>query len=90
MSITPAQNSTPRERQRQQVWLIGALGGLVFGLIGAYLFNQASGDDEAAVENRTVAPGEIITLVVAAFAFMRQIIELGRPDPAKQGSKRRR
>jgi drug/metabolite transporter (DMT)-like permease len=88
--MTPVQQPTPRDRQRQQVWIIGALGGLLFGLIGAYLFNQAGGDEEITGETHAVPPGSILTLVIALFAILRQIIELGRPETPKQTNKRRR
>jgi hypothetical protein len=81
MSVTqPESGTTPRDRQRQQVMVFGAIGGLIFGLMGAYLFNRAGGDAEVSEETHKVTSGEMITLIVSAFAFMRQIIELGRPD----------
>ncbi|MDZ4771008.1 MAG: hypothetical protein SGJ24_17940 [Chloroflexota bacterium] len=78
MTMLPSE--TPREQQRQQVMIVGAISGLLFGLFGAYMFNRAGGDRQMMSETHKATTGELITLIVSAFAFIRQIVELGRPE----------
>lgn len=80
-NITPTEKPpTTPQQQRQQVMLTGALGGMVFGLLGAWLFNRAAGEAGVSEKTHRVTNGELIALVVSAFAFLRQVVELGRPE----------
>ena len=83
----PTIQSTTNSDGRRQVYAIGAAAGLLFGLVSAYVFNRAAGDTNQPVEaglNR-VKTSDLVTLSLAAIAFVRQIAEVGRPeDPPKR------
>ena len=74
--------------ENQTVWktrayTLGAVAGLAFGLIAAYLFARAA--EEEGAENGARQPEKIKTtrlmsVSLAALALMRQITELGRKD----------
>lgn len=74
---------------RQQVYVLGGIVGLLFGLISAYVFNRAAHDTTNPMEAglTRVKTGDIITLALAAIALVRQIAEIGRPE---EQPKRRR
>ena len=70
-----------------QAYIVGAAAGLLFGLLSAYLYNRAAGDNPPAPlpdgRNR-VSTGEVIGLGLALLAVIRQIAEMGKgPEPKK-------
>lgn len=87
MSNSSIQTSS-RSGERQQIYVFGAVAGLLFGLLSAYMFNRASGDgDLPPGAARQVKTTDLIGLGLAALGLVRQITELGRPDQ-KQGRRK--
>ena len=67
---------------KNRSYLIWVSGGTFFGTLAGYLYNRAA--NEYAERNGGNPPPpktlELIGLVLAAMAMVRQITELGRPD----------
>lgn len=63
---------------------IGALGGLMSGLVGAYLFKRAA--DEAAKDGeiKPIETGQLFGLALALVTVLRHIAELARPPQDKK------
>lgn len=63
---------------------IGALGGLLSGLIGAYLFKRAA--DEAGKDGRVtpIETGQLFGLALALITVLRHIAELANPPNGKK------
>jgi H+/Cl- antiporter ClcA len=71
-------SSNPYPRGR--VLLMGIIAGAVYGLVAAYFYARAHEEDLKHGDpgaNR-VQTSEIITVIVAALAMIRQIAEMGR------------
>ncbi|MBK8025596.1 MAG: hypothetical protein IPK19_30445 [Chloroflexi bacterium] len=79
--------TTSRKNNRTQNYLVGAVAGLLFGLLSAYMFNRSGGEVDLPPGTTRVKSGELLGLALAALGVMRQISELGRPD-LKQGKRR--
>ena len=78
MAMTPGEN---QPEWKTRAYTMGAVVGLAFGLLAAYLFARAAEED--AVETGKKEPEKIKTtrlmsVSLAALALMRQIAELGR------------
>lgn len=74
----PASSAPSADRRRPYV--LGAVVGLLGGLLGAYIFRRAG--DEAAKSGQTVKPidnAQIFGLVLAVVSILRQIAEMARP-----------
>ncbi len=68
----------PQEQgsKKNQTYVIGAAGGLVLGLLAAYLFLRTL--EETADPNHRVGTGDALKLTIAIVTLMRQISALGR------------
>lgn len=65
---------------KMQAYLMGALAGLLFGVVGAFLYTRAA--EESASQNghpQHIPTGQIIGLSLAALGLIRQVTELGKP-----------
>lgn len=81
----PVRSSTPNPNWRMQTYVIGGIAGVLFGLLGAYMYARAAEEDV----RQTGAPaspqtGELIGLGLAALAMVRQIAELGRSEVSRK------
>ncbi len=83
MALRPEANLSAR---KTQVYLMGAVAGLIFGVLSAHMYNRAATDygPLADGENR-IKTGEVIGLVLALIAVVRQIAEMGRGPEPKRG-----
>ncbi|MCU0464258.1 MAG: hypothetical protein MUF38_06785 [Anaerolineae bacterium] len=75
------------KQPKRQPYIFGALGGLLTGLAGAYLFAraaQSADDDPATPERPPLDNGQIFALVLALVALVRQIVEMGNPPQKKK------
>lgn len=85
---TPNENTGSNlEGWKTRTFMIGAVGGLLFGLIAAYMYSRAVEDDlrRGGGRNR-VQTGDLIGLLLAGLALVRQVAELGRSP--QEGKKR--
>jgi hypothetical protein len=76
-------NQYPRGR----VFLMGIIAGAVYGLVAAYFYARSHEQDLKLGDSGTnrIQTSEIITVVVAALAMVRQISEMGRaPNRARR------
>lgn len=66
---------------KRQTYLMGAMGGLLFGLVSAYLFNRAAEDDAERNGGKPtrIQTGQLVGLLLAGLGVARQISELGKP-----------
>ena len=79
----PKTNTSPN-----QVYLIGAAAGLLFGLLSAYIFNRAASDYGPMPDGRNrVQTGEVLGLGLAMLGIIRQVAEMGRGPTPKKGRK---
>jgi hypothetical protein len=87
MALRP--DAGARARNATQIYMLGAVAGLIFGLLSAYMYNRAVTDYGPTPEGENrVQTGDVIGLVLALIAVVRQITEMGRgPDP-KRGRRR--
>jgi hypothetical protein len=63
-----------------KVYITGALGGLLFGVLSAYLYNRAA-EEEALVGDGTppsIQLGTVFGLALTVFGLLRQIAESAR------------
>ncbi|MFQ3565664.1 MAG: hypothetical protein SNJ59_01580 [Aggregatilineales bacterium] len=78
---------------KMKYYLIGAVGGLLFGLAAAYLFARAAEDEQpgqAPKDGIRISTGELVGISLALLGIMRQIAELGRRSTSKDEKGRRR
>jgi nitrate reductase gamma subunit len=70
---------------KMQTYLVGVLGGLVLGALSAYMYNRAA-EEEVRRTGTPPSPqtGELMGLVLALLATVRQIAEMGRPDQKRR------
>lgn len=80
MSNSPIQTSSSPSAARQRVYALGAVAGLLFGLLSAHMFNRAASENTVTPGTAEVKTGELLGLGLAALAMIRQITEMGRPD----------
>lgn len=81
------QSSPPNPRT--QIFVLGAIGGLLIGLITAYLYDRSAGDYQRPVDGTNrIKTTELIGLLIAGVAFVRQITELGRSDQKRTARRR--
>jgi|GEM_PF-351703 H+/Cl- antiporter ClcA len=96
--ITPAPHrsngvvvTTPEETARRvnnwklQTYVVGLGLGVLFGVISSYLYVRAAEEDVTRRgEPAPVKTTELIGLGLAALAVVRQITEMGKPDPKRK------
>lgn len=82
---------TPPKPRRQtdspvQNYLVGVIVGGLFGLLSAYFYSRASEDDRIRTggSGKRISTGEVLGLLVAAVAMVRQITEMGRGPNKKR------
>ncbi len=81
-NLTPAND--PRSNWKSQMYLIGAVGGALVGLLASYLYARAAEEEVGrGGRPRPVGTGELIGLSLTALGLIRQITELGRPSRKK-------
>ncbi len=69
------------ESWKAPVYFVGALIGVVFGLISAHMYARAVEENNEGVTPR-VETGEAFRLGLTAIGLMRQITELGAKNPS--------
>jgi hypothetical protein len=71
---------------KSQAYITGITAGTLLGVIAAYLYTRAAAEDVArnGGKPQSVGAGEIIALGLAALGLIRQITELGKPQPKKK------
>lgn len=73
-------NNKSGSNWRTQSYIVGIVGGALFGLLSAFMYTRAAEEDAQRLGKPTTAStGELIGLGLAALAMVRQIAELGRP-----------
>ncbi len=67
---------------RARSYLIWVSAGTFFGTLAGYLYNRAAREHAERNGDKPPRPGtlELVGLILAAMAMIRQITELGRPD----------
>jgi H+/Cl- antiporter ClcA len=68
---------------KTRAYTLGAVVGLAFGLIAAYLFARAAEEETAetgAKQPEKIKSTRLMSVSLAALSLMRQITELGRKD----------
>jgi H+/Cl- antiporter ClcA len=85
MSSQPQRSISRQPDAPVQNYLVGILVGGLFGLLSAYFFSRASEEDRIRTggSSKRVSTGEVLGLLVAAVAMVRQITEMGR-GPSKK------
>ena len=79
-----SQSDKPAANWRTQAYIIGAAGGLLLGLLSAYLYNRAASDYGPAEGQNRIQTGEVLGLALAVLGIVRQVTEMGRgPEPKK-------
>lgn len=74
--MTPANTQPPA---KMRTITIGALSGLVFGLLAAYLYSRAAEEEiHQSGSAPQISTGDIITIALAVLGLTRQISEMGR------------
>ncbi|PJF23014.1 MAG: hypothetical protein CUN56_03075 [Phototrophicales bacterium] len=66
---------------KNKTYAYGAIGGLLFGLLSAYLYARAA-EENAYNNGGTPSPittGQLLSLLLAALGLIRQIAESGKP-----------
>jgi hypothetical protein len=78
----------PKSRSgwKAQAWAIGSVAGALFGLVAAYFYSRAAEDDAIRNGNQPnrVSTGEVLGLLVAGVAMIRQITEMGKAPTKKR------
>ncbi len=82
-------NPTPEKSSNWKAssYLLGVIGGLIFGLVSAYFYTRAAEDDvrlTGKTQPNRVQTGDLLGLGLAALAIFRQIAELGRSPEGKK------
>jgi hypothetical protein len=86
MATTTPNNETetkqPVMNWRTRSYMLWVAAGTFFGTLAGYLYNRAASEYSDRHGGKPPRPGtlELIGLVIAAMAMVRQITELGRPD----------
>ena len=76
------EQSSPDWKLKAYVIAIG--GGLLFGLIGGYLYTRAAQENSDPINGRpSVSTTQMIGLALAAFGLVRQITALGEAPKGK-------
>lgn len=68
---------------KTRAYTLGAVVGLAFGLIAAYLFARAAEEESAESGNKApekIKTTRLMSVSLAALSLMRQITELGRRE----------
>jgi hypothetical protein len=75
-------NKQPVFGWRGRSYLLWVSAGTLFGTMAGYLYNRAAHEYAERNGDRPPRPGtlELVGLILAAMAMVRQITELGRPD----------
>ncbi len=75
---TPSSGArSPALSWKTQNLIIGALIGLALGLLAAYLYVRAAGENDHAAEPKKIATMDALKLGLAAMGLIRQIAEIG-------------
>ena len=74
-------NGQPQTDWKTRAYTFGAVAGLGFGLVAAYLFARAADEEENPPE--PIQTTRLMSVGLAALALMRQITELGRDSDGK-------
>lgn len=73
------------EGWKGQNYLVGLVGGLILGALSAYMYNRAAEEEVRRTGVRpSPATGELMGLVLALLATVRQIAEMGRSDQKRR------
>lgn len=72
--------SSGNQYPRGRVFLMGIIAGAVYGLVAAYFYARSHEEDlkHGDPGMSRIQTSEIITVIVAALAMVRQISEMGR------------
>lgn len=68
----------PKDRRP---YLLGIVGGLLAGLLGAYFFDRASQENPDG--RQPVSTGQMFGVALALLTVLRQIAEMGKPPQKK-------
>ena len=72
--------SGPNSNWKLQIYSIGAMAGVLFGLAAAYLYSRAA--EEGALRNdgkpESIPTVQLIALLLSALGLIRQIAEAGK------------
>jgi hypothetical protein len=66
---------------KRQSYIVGGIGGLLFGLLAAQMFNRSAEEDmrlRGADAREPVPTMSMLSIALAGLAMMRQIAELGK------------
>ncbi|MDX1995728.1 MAG: hypothetical protein SF029_25315 [bacterium] len=70
---------------KSRSYMLGAIGGLLFGLLSAYLFNRTA--EEEITRNggkiERIPTAQLLSLVLAAISVARQVSEVGKNSSRK-------
>lgn len=81
--MTESENDNkPMLNWRTRSYLLWVSAGTFFGTLAGYLYNRAAREYADRNGDKPPSPGtlELVGLIIAAIAMVRQITELGRPD----------
>jgi hypothetical protein len=76
-----------KEDQRTQTYGLGLMAGAIFGLLSAYFYVRAVEEDtrQGGRPESRVQTLDLVGLMLAALAIMRQVAEMGRtPDKLRK------
>ena len=62
---------------KTQSYLVGVIGGLLLGLLSAYLYVRATEENMTGDRPQRVKTGDLMKLTLALLAMIRQIADLG-------------
>ncbi len=62
---------------KTQIYIIGAVVGLLLGLLSAYLYVRAAKENSRAEKPKKVSTGDAMKLSLSLLTLIRQIAELG-------------
>jgi hypothetical protein len=69
----------------REPFVIGALGGLLSGLLGAFFFTRAAREIPVS-QRQPIKTTQLFSIALAVLTLMRQIAELNKPEkPDKRG-----
>lgn len=79
----------PPASWKARYYAVGAVVGVVFGLLSAYFFTRTA-EEDVRITGQPSSPktGELLTLGLAALAMVRQIAELGHDENTTKRAKR--
>lgn len=79
--ITALVEGTPN---RSQTIALGAIGGVIVGVLAALAYNRAMEENPlAGTAEARISAGEVVSIGLAILAIIRQVAELGRPPKKK-------